>query len=448
MTHSRFIPERNLLNLSWLIKLRWASVVGQLVTLVTVKIFIGVDIPVPELSFLIGLAAVSNVYCQFFLSKKNTIEEWHLAMVMTLDTLLLTGLLYFTGGPFNPFWFLYLVNIALAAVALRATWTWMLVGFALLCIGLFLFIGYRPLPIAHFPFETQALILQRGVWVAFGVASTFIVHFLLRVTKVLATRDEELSLAQEVARKQDRLASLATMAAGAAHELATPLGTIAVIANEIERTLEPKTALADDVNIIRNQVARCRVILDQMAGGTRSGDQAIEKITVCELISEAMTGVRERPRVMVSADNPQQELLIPPRGVAQALRGFITNAQDATSDSTPVNIEINSAQGEVTVEIIDSGRGMEKDVLARVGEPFFSTKAPGSGMGLGVFLGRAVFERLGGAVKITSETGEGTRVRVTLPHKIDPQAIQIVNYEQTNFMDKSKKTSENHQPLI
>src|SRR5436309_3253158 len=148
---------------------------------------------------------------------------------MMVDIAILTGLLYLTDGPHNPFSFLYLVQIALAAVLVRARWTWMLVGLSFVGFGILL-AAHRPLAI---PEDTRVV----GAWVALGVASGFVVHFLLRITAALAERDRELSEARGLAARQDRLAALATMTAGAAHELSTPLGTVALVAKELERAV-------------------------------------------------------------------------------------------------------------------------------------------------------------------------------------------------------------------
>src|SRR5439155_7380403 len=170
------------------------------------------------------------------------------------------GLLYLTGGPNNPFCFLYLVQIALAAVIVRARWTWMLVGLS--------FLGFGVLVIAHQPLAIPEDSRVIGAWVALGVASAFVVHFLLRITGSLAERERELSEAKNLAARQERLASLATMAAGAAHELSTPLGTVALAAKELERALTNKhsdTELRADARLIREPVGPCRSLLDQRA---------------------------------------------------------------------------------------------------------------------------------------------------------------------------------------
>jgi len=413
------IPDPNRLNFSWLMTLRYNSVAGQLATILAVHWLFSIDLPLHALFAIIAVEFGSNVAANVWLRRTTRVAEWHLAAVMALDVLLLTGLLYLTGGPFNPFCFLYIVNIALAAVVLHAQWTWMLVALSLASFGL-LFVDFRELPIKHLEPGDQAGLLQQGTWVAFGVAAAFIVHFLWRVTRALAAREHELGEAQRIAARQERLASLATMAAGAAHELATPLSTIAVVAKELERSLAKADVSAeavDDLRLIREQVARCRLILDQMGAGTgKSAELSVERIRVCDLIDESMAAVRATPAVEVDlGDAGGAELEVPARALAQALRSLITNAQDASRGKVPVQLAAQVEGDRVTFEIVDSGIGMAPKLLERVGEPFFTTKAPGSGMGLGIFLGRAVIEKLGGTLAIDSKQGVGTTVRVALP---------------------------------
>jgi len=416
---ARVIPDPNRLNFSWLMTLRYNSVAGQLATILAVHWLFSIDLPLQALFAIIAVEFASNVAASVWLRRAPRVDELHLAAVMALDVLLLTGLLYLTGGPFNPFCFLYIVNIALAAVVLHAQWTWMLVALSLASFGL-LFVDFRELPIKHLEPGDQAGLLQQGTWVAFGVAAAFIVHFLWRVTRALAAREHELGEAQRIAARQERLASLATMAAGAAHELATPLSTIAVVAKELERSLTKADVSADavdDLRLIREQVARCRLILDQMGAGTgKSAELSVERIRVVELIDEATTAVRDSPTVEVDlGDAADEELEVPARALAQALRSLVTNAQDATRNGSPVALRVSVKESMVEFEIADSGVGMTPKLLERVGEPFFTTKAPGSGMGLGIFLGRAVVEKLGGRLAITSKQGVGTTVRVAIP---------------------------------
>lgn len=423
MATAATIPERNAVNFSWLMKLRWGSIAGQLATVLGVYWLLDIEVPLGPLLVIVAVEALSNVACTVWFQRAARVDEWHLAAVMSLDIALLTGLLYFTGGPFNPFSFLYLVNIALAAVALHAQWTWMLVGLSLICFGVLPLTEYRHLPLSHLALDERALLLQQGMWVAFGVAAGFIVHFLWRVTSALGERERELGQARAVAARQQRLASLATMAAGAAHELATPLGTIAVVAKELERATRSADGGADtieDVQLIRAQVARCQMILDQMAAGIgRSSDQAVEAVTLAALIEEGIDGTRERPALDVRVTGGETLLRLPPHAVAQALRSLVTNAQDASAPDSRVLVSARRSGDDVEIEVRDRGQGMAPTLLARAGEPFFTTKPPGSGMGLGLFLSRAVIERLGGTLSIDSTPGEGTRVRVRFGAEVD-----------------------------
>lgn len=423
----RAIPERTTVNVEWLMRLRWAQVVGQAATIAVAELVLGVALPVLPLMLVVGVGLASNLALELYVFGSlrrdriaiRPVAEWRLAGIMMLDVALLTVLLALTGGPLNPFGFLYLVQIALATVLLRAGWAWLLVALAFVAYGVLL-VAHQPLAISD---QTRAI----GMWVAIGVAAGFIVHFLLRITGALAERDAELNEARGRAARRERLASLATMAAGAAHELSTPLGTVALVAKELERHLTAAEAaphLIEDARLIRDQVARCRGILDQMAGGAGTVGEGIEVRTVGAVVSDCLTDVRASPpvRVDLTPDAAATHVRLPPRAVAQALRSLITNAQDASPPDQPVRITASVDRGgdgrSLRLVITDRGGGMSADVLARVGEPFYTTKPPGRGMGLGMYLARAVVEGIGGTLIIESTPGRGTRITVVIPVEV------------------------------
>lgn len=460
------IPDRTAVNVDWLVRLRWAEVVGQSATVLVAQVVFGVALPIVPLLVVVGIGLLSNLALEVRLGRGGTfladdspddappapppprpVTEWQIAAVMALDIVLLTALLFLSGGPLNPFGSLYLVQIALATVIMvSAAWIWMLVALSFLGFGVLL-IHHEPLPM---PDGTRMI----GLWVALGVASAFVVHFLLRITRALAAREEELAAARHLASRQERLASLATMAAGAAHELSTPLGTVALAAKELERALsrrgEGKLSAADeqlveDARLIREQVGRCRLILDQMAQGAGTIGESLAKISVQELIEEALGGTRAAPPIRreLSSAIAGLALEVPRIAVTSALRSLITNAQDASPADQPVVVRVradfglastesaNGAAGgddrpprsfsapplgaHIVIVIVDRGSGMDAELLARIGEPFFTTKAPGRGMGLGMFLARAVVEGVGGTLNLESAPGHGTTAQVTLP---------------------------------
>jgi two-component system, sensor histidine kinase RegB len=412
------IPEANWVNIQWLARLRWAEIAGQAATVLAAQFLLGGTLPIAALLSVISIGLVSNLAVElyFFGDRRRAgvtprpVAEWQLALVMMLDIAILTALLYLTGGPHNPFSFLYLVQIALAAVLVRARWTWMLVGLSFIGFGILL-TSHQPLAI---PDDNRAY----GAWVALGVASAFVVHFLLRITAALAQRERELTEARGLAARQERLASLATMAAGAAHELSTPLGTVALAAKELERALADNHAeLAADARLIREQVGRCRSILEQMAQGAGTVGEGVSACTVGELLAETLVGIRESPRVLdeIPDEVAQTQLRMPPRAVSQALRSLVTNAQDASPPTAAVVITAHLDRDVLAISIRDRGAGIPAEVMARIGEPFFTTKQPGRGMGLGIFLARAVIEGVGGNMEIDTSPGGGTEVRVRLP---------------------------------
>jgi two-component system sensor histidine kinase RegB len=423
----RPIPDRNRVNVSWLVRLRWAQIAGQASTILVVRLLFDVALPLGALAAVVAIGLVSNLALEVWVFGpgagrghydeariQRDIEEWQVAAVMALDVALLTALLYFTGGPLNPFGFLYLVQIALATVLLHAAWTWTLTALSFLGFGLLL-VAHRPLAIGD---DTRTY----GTWVALGVAAAFIVSFLRRITAALAEREHELDEARNLTARQERLASLATMAAGAAHELATPLGTVALVAKELERALEKggSSELAADARLIREQVGRCRAILDQMAGGAGAAGESIETRTVDALLDEALTGVRAQPAIdrEVAPDVAASAVQLPPRAIGQALRSLVTNAQDASPADAPVVVRVTRDGDRLRIDVDDRGPGMPPEVLDRIGEPFFTTKPPGRGMGLGLFLARAVIESVGGTLKVGSTIGLGTRVTVAVPTQI------------------------------
>jgi two-component system sensor histidine kinase RegB len=432
------IPDRNWVNIQWLARLRWAEIAGQAATVLVGQFLLDGALPMAQLLAVIAVGLVSNLAIELYyfgdrrrpkLLAIRPVQERQIALVMMLDIAVLTGLLYFSGGPHNPFAFLYVVQIALATVLVRALWSWMLVGLS--------FVGFGILLVAHQPLEIPDDRRMIGAWMALGVASAFVVYFLRRITVALAQRDAELTEARGLAARQERLASLATMAAGAAHELSTPLGTVALAAKELERALTrsavpEESELVADARLIREQVGRCRSILEQMAQGAGTVGEGVASCTIGELLDEALVGARTAPDVLreVPDELAAVRLRLPPRAVSQALRSLITNAQDASQPTSAVMISVRRDDGALELAIRDRGAGMPGEILARIGEPFYTTKAPGRGMGLGLFLARAVVEAVGGTLEIDSVAGEGTQVRVMLPtdvsHGAGPGARETV----------------------
>ncbi len=425
--------DAHAINFQWLVTLRWGAIAGQAATILVADRLMGIALPVVPLWCVVAFATVTNVACESRVRRAHAVHESTIAGVMVVDVLLLTALLFLTGGPFNPFSCLYLVNIALAAVVLRPGWTWALVVLSLSCFGT-LFADPGGLPLATREHAHHIQMHLQGMWVAFGVAAIFIVYFVQRVTRALADRDADLAAANARTARHERLASLATLAAGAAHELATPLSTIAVTAKELERALlrrEHDATAAGDAHLIREQVERCRQILDHLtADAGETAGEAIVPVLVATIVDDALRGVDDDPRIRVVIEGAPEPrpLLAPPRAITQALRGVIDNARHAAPSDGSVLLRVRVDTNGCRFEVHDDGPGMPPDVLSRAGEPFFTTKPPGEGMGLGLFLARAVFERLGGALELSSALGRGTTTALVLPSHSGTEALVLPSH--------------------
>lgn len=427
--------ERVRINMWWLLKLRRAAVLGQLITILLVERFLAVPLDVGPLMVLIFLGLVANLGLQlwYFRSmERGNAAEWvahgrHvLGAVLLFDVLLLFGLLYYSGGVTNPFSAFFFVNLMLGAVVLSGRWLQVVAAVAA-CSYAVLLLFHVPLEAIGAPVLMDAArpgLDQRiyglslyawGRFVSFLAIALISVYFVRRLIHEL--RDRERLLEVERQRRADarRLEALANLAAGAAHELASPLSTIAVVSRDLETG---EGVAEEDARLIRREVGRCRKILDQMSldAGDTVGEELVD-MSPRELIEEALSKLEDTERVLVEIAEDIQgvRLRVPRTATIRSVRALIKNALDASEPESQVRVElVRSAEG-WSLAVRDQGRGMDPETLERAGDPFFTTKDPGRGMGLGLFLVRTLTDRLGGRFRLSSTLGRGTVARIELP---------------------------------
>ncbi|MDP1560297.1 MAG: ATP-binding protein [Pirellulaceae bacterium] len=432
--------QRLRVNLSWLIKLRWVACVGQLLVISVVLYAFQVALPFVPLSLVISLTVLTNIGLVAWSVRLSSRSDWSqqtadylLLTVMILDLFSLTALLYLTGGPNNPFCLFFFVNLSLAGVLLPRITAVIFHFFGAISFGFLLFSHY-PLLIASgvevlppIYVSGQGDLRHFGLFIAFLTCSSVIVYFMTRLTGELRQHELDLRQAQAQQSKSEKYEALGTLAAGAAHELSTPLSTIAVVAKEAEamgRTTTLPEELADDLSLIRSEVDRCRRILNRMAVGAgqvigESFEQTTPERLLQDVVVELQKVITEPLGLDLDAASKSELIQLPPIAVAQALRALVKNAIDAVPSQGPIRLT-SRLDSQWTVVIKDRGPGMPDEILQRVSEPFFTTKSPGIGMGLGVFLARSVVERLGGQIRIESQSRVGTTVTVTLPRRQNP----------------------------
>lgn len=401
----------------WFVWLRWAAIAAQLVVLAIVIFWLGLEASLPTIAALLAFGVLSNSALVLWLHRRGALPEGGFAWVMAIDVVLLTVLLQATGGPFNPFSLMYLVHITLAAVTLSRRWVWAL---TVLCLGSYavLFSPWLWDPTAHHLHHGAALTLHlEGMWWAMAVTAVLTVVFAMSLRSVVVEQDLELHQARESREREARLASLGTLAAGAAHELATPLSTIAVVAKELERALSVENpALGEDARLVHQEVARCRRVLEQLSldAGAMMGEAA-QAIRLEDLTRITLEDLEHRDRVDVHMSEEVANCMLkaPLTGLSQVVRGVLRNALQAGPG--PVRLDVERQDKTLLIRVTDQGQGMSEEVLARAFEPFFTTREHGQGMGLGLYLAHRLLTDLGGSIRLDSKREKGTLVEIRIP---------------------------------
>jgi two-component system sensor histidine kinase RegB len=401
----------------WLLRLRWGALFVQAAAFGIAASALEMALPWGPALAVFVVALAGGVALSLHFLRGGLLGRGAIVAALAFDVLATNLLLYLAGGPANPFSVLHLVHVTLAAVVLGARAAYGLAALATLGYGL-LFVDHVPVPMLVRIGEGTISVHLLGMWVAFALSAALVAHFVGRASEALASRDAELVGARDRAARSERLAAVATLAAGAAHELATPLGTIALVAGELAEQAGPGTPLAADAALLRDEVARCRAILDQLS--YRAGEPIGEvpaPMRVGALLDDVASRLPagDRARVMLR-DETATPVALPRVALAQALVSLVRNALEAQpASASPVEVVARESQGQLWLAIADHGPGMDAELLARVGEPFFTTKGPGRGLGLGLFLARSVAEQLGGRLELDSQVGRGTRVMLSVP---------------------------------
>ncbi|MEM6786683.1 MAG: ATP-binding protein [Myxococcota bacterium] len=404
-------------NIPWLLRLRYGAAIGHVVTIFTAHFAVGLSLPLGPMLAIVGLALATNVTLDQMFRRGARLPSWTAGVVMVGDVLLLTVMLWLAGGASNPAVAFYFVHISLATLVSGRRWQGAIVGFSLVCLVTLFLMGPDAEPWRGVPQPGAAYLWGKVAFMV--IAAGFIFYFGDRVGRALRERDEEIAMTRDATARDEKLASLATLAAGAAHELSTPLSTIAMLSGELRNNLRDGRIgfeeAAEDARVIREEVRRCRDVLNLMsAEAGESRGEAFEERTVRALLDEALRHV-DTSRLKVDLTDPQVVVHVPPRPMALALRGIIKNACQASPSDRRVEIHAVWDGHRVNVAVRDHGPGMAPDVAHRATEPFFTTKPAGEGMGLGLFLALDLARRAGGDLMINSAPGRGTQVTLSLP---------------------------------
>ncbi|MBL8742406.1 MAG: HAMP domain-containing histidine kinase [Myxococcales bacterium] len=348
-------------------------------------------------------------------------KAWLLVSNVAFDIIAIAAVLAASGGAANPFSAILLVYVALAASMLPALPTFFLTALAACTFGALFLVPSKPschVDTSPAAFDNHLY----GMWGAFAVGAALVAFFLTRVRRALKERDEALEALRLRAEQSAKLTALGTLAAGTAHELGTPLGTMCVLAREIEGdTLSTDEAKARARTIIE-QVDRCREVISRMrAGGSKLGVEtdADLEVTVPAAVAtwraahpDASVEIRrlEAASVMLSRSDVEAALAVLLDNAYAATVAGAARPSDASAKT--IVVEAGSERGCSFVSVEDSGAGISPEAEGRVGEPFFTTKPHGEGMGLGLYVVRTLLEPIGGKLEIVRREPHGTRVSI------------------------------------
>ena len=403
-------------NLVQLTQLRWIAVFGKLTTIAVVEWLMGVRLPLGALGVVLAVFVAGNIISLLRLRWPGAVTNGELFASLCFDALILTALLYLSGGPTNPFSSLFLLQVILGAVLLEAWAVWAMAGVALLCF-LWLSGHYRPLEIPAGVPDLFALYL-RGAIVAFTLNAVLLVIFISRINANLRQRDQRLAALRQRAAEEDHIVRMGLLAAGAAHELGTPLATIDVILGDWRRMpkLTRDAELAAELEDMRAEVARCKAIVTSVlisAGEARGEAASVSGLKAyLDDIFQEWKSRHATPFATFEDRLVEDPLVVADSALRQAVNNLLDNALEASPGDVSMCASLEG--GELSLVIRDAGPGFQPRMLEGIGRPYQSSKGrPGGGLGL--FLVVNVVRKIGGHFQVRNRDTGGAEVKILLP---------------------------------
>lgn len=410
----KLTPQRTL---QTVLGLRAIALLAQLAVLILAVRVAGIALPVAAMlagSGVLGVAAVLSVWR---LRRGWPVTEFEVFGHLLLDIGVLSWLFFLSGGSSNPFVSAYLVPIALAAVALRPRYVLLVTAVCVLAYSL-LFRFHVPLPPDRIGADGGFALHVFGMWLNFILSAGLIGVLVMLLAEAIRHRDRLIARGREDALRNEHVVALGALAAGAAHELSTPLSTVALLADELAAELADREDLRADLELLKQQVRQCKASLSALlAGAGQPRLEAAEAVTVERFLRQTLDRWRLlRPGIdaQVRLQGTDAARLLPDPALSQALISLLNNAADASEAAGSRVVVVSAAleEGQLRLRIEDEGAGIGTAALAKAGRAVFSTKPGGNGLGL--LLSNATLERLGGQLSLHRRAGGGTMTLLAL----------------------------------
>ncbi|OUS09437.1 hypothetical protein A9Q89_13055 [Gammaproteobacteria bacterium 53_120_T64] len=400
-------------NLRRLANIRYIALVGQILALYYFTWVYPLGLPIGVISGLVIAFAIINVLTQWRSHWSKAISEKEFGAHLLVDISSLTVLLYFSGGATNPFISYYLVPISIAAISLPMAMTWGITGLSVLAYSILL-IYYQPLQLTPHHGNTVFNLHIIGMWINFALSAGLITYFVVRMAAALRAQERELSTQKEEQLQDEQLLAIATLAAGAAHELGTPLNTMKLIIDNLaEEVSDPQQQR--DVATLNQQIARCRKTLQSLVNAASIVEEGSSPTPVSAYVEGLLDNwmlIRPdvKPEIKTVNNNPSISACFHPV-IQQSLLNLLNNAADASPQQLEISIHWDETS--LYIDIRDHGPGLSLEQIEKMGKPIPSDK-PG-GLGLGLFLTHSSLNRHGGRVSLLNADGGGLLTAVVLP---------------------------------
>lgn len=404
-------------NMQQLIQLRWFAVLGQVLAIAVVHFAFEIRLPLGPMVLALGFLILFNLVCLWRWRGDRPVSDPAMFLGLLVDVAVLTVQLYLSGGASNPFIFLYLLQVIIAAVLLRRSYSWSVVVVTVLCFaGLTRF--HMPIDLSPNPSDGLADHYVQGMMICFALNAALLVTVVTRINRNLRARDARLADLRQRAAEEEHIVRMGLLASGAAHELSTPLSTLAVILGDWRRMpfFASDPELLREVEEMQAQVLRCKSIVTGilLSAGEDRGEAPVAT-TVTEFLDDLVEEWRAtRSATALTFENAFGEDVDIVSD--SALRQTIHNVLDNAIEASPIGVTLRALRegDRLIIEVTDVGHGFDPDMLEQLGKPYQSSKGrPGGGLGL--FLVVNVLRKLGGTVSAGNRPEGGAIVTLSLP---------------------------------
>lgn len=420
------------LRLQTIVRLRWFGVIGQILALGVVYFWLGFDLPIGPCLTIIAVSAWVNVFLAIYYPARHRLSVNFATALLAYDVVQLASLLYLTGGIDNPFTMLMVAPVTVSAATLPLRYT---IGLGVLALFCTLLLVYEamPLPWSANPPLTHPLLYKLGILAAVASSMPFLALYVWRLTQEGRQMSAALAATEHVLSREQKLHALDGLAAAAAHELGTPLSTITLVTNELDRQFPKDSPFREDILLLRSQAQRCREILQMLTRQPPDQDPMVASLTVKEMLHEAATPymngraiiqIRATPAAAAAGADARQPTGTRQPGVIHGLGNIIENAADFARSRVDVSGEWDG--NVVVVTVADDGPGFKPEVIDSIGEPYVTTRGGGkkdkrggkvAGMGLGFFIAKTLLERSGARLHLANREApeHGAVIRISWP---------------------------------